>query len=98
MDKKNLGLFSLIGTIASILIMFIINSTFGLIVYILSLVLAAVDLVMAYKKENLTPKEFLEVAMKERLFSMITIFAIVIVICVFWWAQVGELTSALLSY
>ena len=50
MDKKNLGLFSLIGTIASILIMLIINSTFGLIVYILSIVLAIVDLVMAYSQ------------------------------------------------
>ena len=54
MDKKNLGLFSLIGTIASILIMLIINSTFGLIVYILSFILAIVDLVMAYKRKPYT--------------------------------------------
>lgn len=97
MDKKNLGLFSLIGTIASILIMLIINSTFGLIVYILSFILAIFDLVMAYKKENLTPKEFLEVAAKERTLSLVTIFAVIVVICVFYWAQVGELTDALLS-
>lgn len=97
MDKKNLGLFSLIGAIASILIMLIINSTFGLIVYILSFILAAVDLVMAYKKEKLTPKEFLEVATKERTLSLITIFAVVVAIGVFYWAQVGELTDALLS-
>lgn len=97
MEKKNLGLFSLIGTIASILIMLIFSSTFGLIVYILSLILAAVDLIIAYKKEKLTPKEFLEVAAKERTLSLVTIFALVIVIFVFYWAQVNELTNALLS-
>ena len=52
---------------------------------------------MAYKKENLTPKEFLEVAAKERTLSLVTIFAVVVVIGVFYWAQVGELTDALLS-
>lgn len=97
MDKKNLGLFSLIGTIASILIMLIINSAFGLIVYILSFILAIVELVRAYKKENLTPKEFLEVATKEHTLCLITVVALVVVICVFFWAQASELTGALLS-
>ena len=95
MDNKKLGLFSIIGTIASILIMLIINSTFGLIIYIVSLILAAIELFKAYKKEDLTPKEFLAVATKEHTLSLITVFAVVVVIFVFYWSQLNEITNSL---
>ena len=52
MDKKKLGLYALIGAIASLVIMLLFSATFGLIIYIASFILAVVDLVKTFKLKN----------------------------------------------
>lgn len=95
MDKKNLGFIALIGAVISLVVMFLINSTFGLIIYIASFIIAIVDLINKFKSEKLTPKEFLQVAIKENTLSVITVLGIVVAIIVYEYASINELADSL---
>lgn len=95
MDKKNLGFIALIGAVISLVVMFLISSSFGLIIYIASFIVAIVDLIKKYKSEKLTPKEFLQVAVKENTLSVITVFGIIVAIFVYEYASINELANSL---
>lgn len=94
MDKKKLGLYALIGAIASLVIMLLFSATFGLIIYIASFILAVVDLVKTFKAEKLTPKEFLQVAVKENTLSVITVFGVIVAIFVYEYASVSQVIDS----
>ncbi|MBQ8605706.1 MAG: hypothetical protein IJ408_03130 [Clostridia bacterium] len=92
---EKIGFVALIGTVIAVLVMLFANAVAGLVIYIISFIIAVIDLILAFKKEALTPKEFLAVAIKERTGSVITIIAAAAVIFIFYYKYLTEIAYSL---
>lgn len=92
---EKIGLVALLGTVISVLVMLFANGVAGLVIYIISFIIAIVDLVLAFRKESLTPKEFLAVAVKERIGSVITVVLVAVVIFIFYYKNLMDIAYSL---
>lgn len=59
-------------------IMGVCGNTFGIFLAAVSFILAIVDIVIGYKKEQLAFQEYVHVAVKEKTFSVIAIFGCIV--------------------